>query len=570
MGTRAGPPSTRRRGLLRGLAAGGAFAAGGGASRALASGALECVGSAGSVLSTDRAYPAAPVAGFLSRLRPDNGPLTMRAGPAGPLPAGIAHGTLAYRVDHGGRGFANPTLVVRRGDRLTVRVENRLQAPTTVHWHGLAVDTSNDGVLPLIAPGQRYDYAFEVRNRAGLYWYHPHPHGATAGQVHDGLFGLIEVEDDDDLALRRALDLFPGSTEATLVLQDRRAGGYASSPDAAVHGFFGDALYVNGRACGDLEVATRIVRLRLLNACNARTLLIGLRTTGGRAFPFHVIGNDGGLLPAPVSATRVFLASAERLDLLVDLRDAAPGDALVLETLAFDPMHAEVDMPEPATAPDAPPEPDAHGGVHSGMAGMAGMSSSAAPAPADGAMHGHALHGSGWPEGAPRDLLLVRVTRRVTYDRPIPARLADGPAPPADGWPERPLRLGHKSGRWRINDRVFAMGETPLEVVRGTHEIWLLRNYHTSMPHAMHLHGFAFEVQERETSPDQVKALAIDARGRLPTDLGRKDTVLVWPGESVRAAVRFESPFSGPQTYMLHCHNLEHEDGGMMLGVRVA
>jgi len=45
--------------------------------------------------------------------------------------------------------------------------------------------------------------------------------------------------------------------------------------------------------------------------------------------------------------------------------------------------------------------------------------------------------------------------------------------------------------------------------------------------------------------------------------------VLVWPGESVRIAIDFTHPFPGPQTYMFHCHNLEHEDAGMMLGVAV-
>jgi suppressor of ftsI/bilirubin oxidase len=114
------------------------------------------------------------------------------------------------------------------------------------------------------------------------------------------------------------------------------------------------------------------------------------------------------------------------------------------------------------------------------------------------------------------------------------------------------------------------LGVTPIEVARDTTETWLLRNYHTSMPHAMHLHAFAFEVLSRETSPDAIAALAVDAQGRLPTDLGRKDTVLVWPGESVRIAIDFTHPFPGPQTYMFHCHNMEHEDGGMMLGVAVA
>ena len=105
---------------------------------------------------------------------------------------------------------------------------------------------------------------------------------------------------------------------------------------------------------------------------------------------------------------------------------------------------------------------------------------------------------------------------------------------------------------------------------RGSREVWLFRNYHTSMPHAMHVHGVHFRVVARETSPDPIAALAIDDRGRLPTDLGAKDTVLVWPGETVRALIDFTLPWPDPQTYLVHCHNLEHEDGGMMLGVRVA
>jgi blue copper oxidase len=85
----------------------------------------------------------------------------------------------------------------------------------------------------------------------------------------------------------------------------------------------------------------------------------------------------------------------------------------------------------------------------------------------------------------------------------------------------------------------------------------------------MHLHGFQFHVLERETSPDQLAPLAIGSRGRVATDLGLKDTVLVWPGESVRIAIDFRTPFPDPQVYLVHCHNLEHEDGGMMLRVQV-
>ena len=159
---------------------------------------------------------------------------------------------------------------------------------------------------------------------------------------------------------------------------------------------------------------------------------------------------------------------------------------------------------------------------------------------------------------------------RIAYRAAIPARLSTVQPVAAAQASERPLRLGFAKARWRINDRVFAMGETPITVHRDTVEMWLVRNYFNSMPHAMHLHGFHFQVVERQTSPAQVAALKVDELGRLATDLGWKDTVLVWPGESVRIAIDFALAFAGEQTYLFHCHNLEHEDGGMMLGVKVA
>ena len=179
-------------------------------------------------------------------------------------------------------------------------------------------------------------------------------------------------------------------------------------------------------------------------------------------------------------------------------------------------------------------------------------------------------HGGAFPEGVARSLLQLRVRKRIPDSAKPPSELSRISAIDVDRASERPLRLGFSKGQWRINDRVFAMGETPIEVKRDTVETWLIRNYFNSMPHAMHLHGFHFQVLERQTSPDQIAALKIDDRGRLATDLGWKDTVLVWPGESVKIALDFTCPFPGVQTYMFHCHNLEHEDGGMMLGVKLS
>ncbi len=502
--------------------------------------------------------------GFLGRLALNERTLVLRAASLSPrdlAPAGL---TRAYLAQDGRRNYVNPTLVLHPGQRVRVDFVNGIDEPTIVHWHGLAVDTRNDGGgTMLAAPGERYAYDFGLRNRGSLYWYHPHPHGLTSGQAYRGMFGLIEVADEDEDRLRSALDLVPGKSEIPLVLQDRRAGAaYAAADADRMHGFLGESVHVNGSACAYLDVATRIYRFRVLNASNARTYRLGWRTAAGKPIPFTLIGNDGGLLPAPRTCTDAFLASAERLDVLLDLSDLDRGDTVFLETRSFDPMHIEAAESAPAVdhAAMGPTTPEVD---HAAMG-------HASPAPDPHAEHAqHAAHGGSFPEGAARPLLQLRIRERIAYRAKVPARLSSLPAIDLAQATERPLRLGFAKGRWRINDRVFAMGETPIEVRRNTVEVWLIRNYFNSMPHPMHLHGFAFEVLERQTSPDPIAALKVDERGRLATDLGRKDTVLVWPGESVRVAIDFACPFPGEQTYMFHCHNLEHEDGGMMLGVKL-
>jgi FtsP/CotA-like multicopper oxidase with cupredoxin domain len=88
------------------------------------------------------------------------------------------------------------------------------------------------------------------------------------------------------------------------------------------------------------------------------------------------------------------------------------------------------------------------------------------------------------------------------------------------------------------------------------------------MPHPMHMHGFGCRVLRRQGTFGPARRLATASSGRLPTDLGIKDTVVIWPNETVWLALDFTLPedatFRGRQRYMLHCHNLEHEDGMMM------
>ena len=121
-----------------------------------------------------------------------------------------------------------------------------------------------------------------------------------------------------------------------------------------------------------------------------------------------------------------------------------------------------------------------------------------------------------------------------------------------------------------MNGKTFQMSEVVATVSRNDVEIWELQNESQGMPHPMHIHGFVFQVLSRQASPKQQAELAVDRFGRAASDLGWKDTVLVWPGESVRLAIDFKHPHAGAQTFMFHCHNLEHEDKGMMVNFRVA
>jgi len=448
---------------------------------------------------------------------------------------------LAYQTDHHGGSWLNPSFRVRSGAQLRIKLWNALEETSIIHWHGLKVDSNNDGHPHYaVGAGETYDYTFTVSNRAATYWYHPHPHHLTGKQVYLGLAGLFIVEDAEEIALQQALDFQLGGSDIPLVLQDRRFDGdgqlvFAPTREERLSGHFGSEVLVNLTPRPYFLAATRIYRFRILNASNARMFRLAFRH-GDRLLDYHVIGTDGGLLDRPYTVKEAFLAPAERVDVLLDLRHAQPGEMLTLASLPFDPMHRE-------------------GGAHGGH-------------------DQHATHGAAGqmpyvPDGAPLDLLRVQVRHRVPYDRPVPKALSRLDPPRAAGGRPRVITLEQTRGTWRINGLTYDHNATPIVVKRGETEVWEIRNAARGMPHPMHIHGFQSRILSRSGSPDQQKALAVTDTGLAATDLGWKDTVLSWPGETVRIVTDFSHPFLGDQVYMIHCHNLEHEDGGMMLNLKV-
>lgn len=460
-------------------------------------------------------------------------------------------GRCRYVADTGTRQIADPILMASRGERIDCEIENRLPQPTTVHFHGLTLPEAQDGAgFEPILPGGQKRISFEIKNRSALYWFHAHPHGLTAEQVHAGLAGLLVVNDEEDRALDQSLAIAPGNRFALALSDVRVSSGqlrpYAPAPDECLHGYFGNRIRVNTALDYAAPVAPGWVRLQLLNACNARGLLLAFRDRDG-AVPFHLLGTDGGLLAAPLAVESAFLYPAERLDIAIDL--SARG-AVSAVSLAFDPRH------------------QAKGGtlapLHAARQKYPALAIAAVCA-ADGKPSADAL-----PDGSEMPLFKLTVSGSLRAAPPLPARLSTlAEITTATASPARRLRLDfdERSG-FLIDQTPYRVDEIAFGIARGTREVWEIRNSPLSMPHPMHLHGFGFRVLRRQGTFGPARALATAGNGRLPSDLGIKDTVVVWPNETLWLEVDFSLPpdpaFAGRQRYMFHCHNLEHEDGMMM------
>src|SRR5262249_48068730 len=152
--------------------------------------------------------------------------------------------------------------------------------------------------------------------------------------------------------------------------------------------------------------------------------------------------------------------------------------------------------------------------------------------------------------------LKIRVHRKTGYDRAVPQTLSRIVPIQASDVKPRLITLDRGKLGWRINRASYDVKATPIAVRRNSTEVWEVRNTARSMPHPMHIHGFQFQLLSRHNSPEQQRRLATGDRGLAASDTGWKDTLLAWPGETVRIALDFSHPFPGDQVYMVHCHNL--------------
>jgi FtsP/CotA-like multicopper oxidase with cupredoxin domain len=443
-----------------------------------------------------------------------------------------------------------PTLRVSRGTPIAVRQANMLQQPpaapyqnvavparytsdpwqrsTSTHLHGSASLPQYDGYASDITyPGQVKTYFYPNSQDARTLWYHDHGVHHTSQNAYNGLAGMYVLHDQAEAGLGIPTGA-PGSASAPydvpLIVKDAMfaSNGGLVYEDNSESGVYGDVILVNGVPWPVMDVQPRKYRFRILNASVSRSYTWQLHD--GRApVPMTVIGTDAGLMPKPQSVTQLRHGMAERYEVIIDFANYR-GAKLTLKNLLpknnvnYETVKQVMQFRVAKTDPDT-------------------LAGNAVP--------------SGWQE-------LVETPECMTWSE---SGLL------AQKVPDRRFRFIRTNGHWTINgetwEEVIDSGYTHCmaEPERGSVEIWELTNTSGGWFHPVHIHLVDFQVLSRNGSVTNV----------LPHEKGAKDVVYVGENETVRVAMRFAGPAAGPGwpeprgRYMMHCHNLVHEDHDMMM-----
>lgn len=213
-------------------------------------------------------------------------------------------------------GYLGPTVRVYNGDDVKLIYNNRLNEPVSMTVSGLQVPGTLMGGAPrMMSANVDWSPVLPIRQPASTCWYHADTPNRMAPHVYNGLAGMWLVE--DQISRNTPLPNHYGVDDFPIIIQDKRLDNFGApvyDPPAS-GGFVGDTLLVNGALSPFVEVSRGWVRLRLLNASNARRYQ--LRLSDGRAM--QVVAGDQGFLPAPVTVSQLSLAPGERREILIDM-----------------------------------------------------------------------------------------------------------------------------------------------------------------------------------------------------------------------------------------------------------
>jgi FtsP/CotA-like multicopper oxidase with cupredoxin domain len=436
-------------------------------------------------------------------------------------------------------------------------------------------------------------FQYPNENRASTIWYHDHALGMTRLNVYAGPAGfyLIRGGPAGDAAVLdtrtgrtaslpgpapRENDKFPPNKpyrEIPIAIQDRsfNADGSLFYPDTRqffdgivseyIPGgefspiwnpeFFGNTMMVNGNTWPFQTVEQRRYRLRFLNGCQSRFLILDFNAIPG--VEVWQIGNEGGFLAAPVNLTaehdnRLLMALAERADVIVDFTNVPVGNHVL----------ANVGPDEPFGGGRPDEDFDIADTATSGQI-----------------MQFRVVPAVGVDDSTPPQFLqLPAITPLPTATSTRQLALIEKADTGADEQGEEiegPVEalLGTvANGVWTAREWMDPVTENP-DV--GATEVWEIYNT-TADAHPMHIHEIAFEVVNREAlvlDEDDAVHQPIQLTGSLtapePWESGVKDTVIAYPGQVTRIRAQFRKPGQ----FVWHCHIVEHEDNEMMRPYRI-
>ena len=445
-----------------------------------------------------------------------------------------------------------PTIRVNRDQPVMVRQKNRLHlapeppyadspmpAPyttdplkrtTSTHLHGSASLPQFDGYASdTTPPGYMKDYVYPNGQEARTLWYHDHAVHHTSQNAYSGLAGLYIIHDEHELnaGIPTMADPATWAYDVPLVIRDAMfdVAGRLIYNDNDQSGVYGDVPLVNGVPWPVMDVEPRLYRFRILNGAVSRSWKWQL-WDGAAAVPMRIVGTDAGLVPQVRRVKSFRHAMAERYEVLIDFTNFK-GAKLTLRNLL-------------------PKNNINYAGIEQVMqfrvSREAPTNTLRNRVPADWAARVPAAECMTWTEAG---LLAQGVTQRQ-------------------------FRFKRSGGQWTINDKTWKevldsqFNKTLAEVPQDAVEIWDLVNTSGGWFHPVHIHLVDFQVLSRNGSALKV----------LPHEKGAKDVVYVGEEERVRVAMRFAGPategwFAPRGRYMMHCHNLVHEDHDMMTQFQV-
>ena len=437
-----------------------------------------------------------------------------------------------------------PTIRVQRGQPVVVRQTNALHTPppapdqnaqmpapytndplkrwTSTHLHGSASLPQFDGYASDITlPGQYKDYFYPNSQEARTLWYHDHGVHHTSQNAYSGLAAEYILHD----SVERNLGIPTGPPyDVPVVIRDAMfwKDGRLAYDDNSESGVYGDVILVNGVPWPEMVVERRKYRFRLLNASASRSYRWQLHD-GRSAVPMTVIATDGGLMPKPQSVSNLLHGQAERYEVVIDFAKYPDNTLLTLRNLV----------------PDNNEDFDTVGYAMRFRVRGAASNTSNNTIPAD------------WEERVPVHEAMTFTEQGLR----------------AQGAVQRQFTFERQNGHWVINgedwqkvidtDYQHCIAEPESESV----EIWTFRNPSGGWFHPVHVHLVDFQVLSRNGRADLVR----------PHERGPKDVVYLGENETIKVAMRFGGPAAGPGwprpsgRYMMHCHNLVHEDHDMMV-----